>query len=1246
MKTIRTIFASLLLVLLTVPVMAQRVVFPQQEQAGAASVAVAEGADGSTVYTLSNNLFSASFVQVDGHITFGGCDAMNLRAGTELFKLSKTAGSDINASDMTLQRVGTVHLAADSHATRGAERLEGEAIEAVFTQGDLTVTWQAILRDGSHYLRTALDIEAARDTKMYNVVPMLYDVDSGTAGSAPAVSGDTRGSVLICDKIFAGLETPTAFNTSDATNDVAAFDPYTWTVGSFNWTPSELPAGLSKLGYTAGTDIIGKQGYLKLRDAGKQTVTFQYTGGNLRLDMAGVDIVNPATGEVAAADYHHGYTGGNKDRNVYTLDVPAAGIYLVRYFIDLKSDGYQLLTGESKGTITYSGRTKQPTIVYDLPATAQPQVVSINSQLSTLNSQFSTPHRPVTANVISGTTIKESTDEETWLYVINDKRNALSIATTGVGGGLAESAAKSAQEDPAVAWKLVNRGNDTYDIISGLDGSFINPASGSGQATMTTSARQPSAGWSIKPTATNDYYIIVSGKNQINMNNNETTHVYNWGDGANSSDTGCLFTFMATTLPLPPEGDVDDGDTFMESWTGDDSFTPCSSITPRMAELDVTAADVKAISHNIHTLPDQLTLTVTFTFRSGSHRLNTVGVELIDADGNVSAADYHRGFTGESNLDNVYTVTAPTSGKYILRYYVETKTESIASQGIITVNAATEDVIHLPAPDSTPIQGLWSRNTTLKKDNPWHVSAVVGLVAPGQQRRSFLAYSERERAVPWHPCVIYNSWYELNIDRNNGLETENYRGNFTEAQCLDVVQQWKKKLFDPYGVSIDAFVWDDGWDEYGVWDFNCNFPNGFSKIDAAAREMGVGIGTWLGPRGGYGGSGSQRQAFWNNKGRTKTLWTTGETITSNGQGMYLDNPPYHDLFLQQTTYMMEHYDFRFFKFDGISAQATAHGPGTAAQGDEENIEGMIDLEKRARMVKPDIFLNSTVGTYASPFWFQFTDAVWRQDADWSKIGNQGDDREQWITYRDRQVFNHFVTDAPICPINTLMTHGVILTSHGAVSKSMNYAGVVRELRCAFACGSSMVELYCDYERLNNINKGALWKDIADCIKWQQDNSDVLPDAHWVGGNPWDGSKAHIYGWASWNGKKATLALRNPAAYEQPIAITLRDALDIPAYIHTTVTLADAFQQNAVSGLPTGEPIDIDTRLVITLPASTVFVWNGTDNTDHPEFDTAVCPVALLADEPDTTIYDLQGRKVTSIQKGSLYIQNGKKFMVK
>lgn len=56
----------------------------------------------------------------------------------------------------------------------------------------------------------------------------------------------------------------------------------------------------------------------------------------------------------------------------------------------------------------------------------------------------------------------------------------------------------------------------------------------------------------------------------------------------------------------------------------------------------------------------------------------------------------------------------------------------------------------------------------------------------------------------------------------------------------------------------------------------------------------------------------------------------------------------------------------------------------------------------------------------------------------------------------------------------------------------------------------MVELYTDYELLDSINGSRLWKDIAECIKWQK-NADVLPDTHWVGGNPWDGKNANVYG---------------------------------------------------------------------------------------------------------------------------------------
>ncbi len=190
------------------------------------------------------------------------------------------------------------------------------------------------------------------------------------------------------------------------------------------------------------------------------------------------------------------------------------------------------------------------------------------------------------------------------------------------------------------------------------------------------------------------------------------------------------------------------------------------------------------------------------------------------------------------------------------------------------------------------------------------------------------------------------------------------------------------------------------------------------------------------------------------------------------------------------------------------------------------------------------------------------------------------------------VYDKFIQDSPLCPINTMMTHGVILTKFGDVSKSMDYDGIVREIRCAFACGSGMVELYTDYELLDSINGGKLWGDIAECIKWQQRNADVLPDAHWVGGNPWDGKKANVYGWASWNGKKATLALRNPAASPQKFVTTLRKALDIPAYVKTPVKLSDAFSQQALPGLDTSRPISPDAELTLTLPASSVFVYDG------------------------------------------------------
>ncbi len=601
------------------------------------------------------------------------------------------------------------------------------------------------------------------------------------------------------------------------------------------------------------------------------------------------------------------------------------------------------------------------------------------------------------------------------------------------------------------------------------------------------------------------------------------------------------------------------------------------------------------------TLKKNQKVEVTVTYTSGSHRLNFGGADLLDKEGGIAASDYHSGFSGSQSENNTFKFAAPYDGTFSIRVFVEDKTESInaSSKMSVSIYEAKEGAVINTS--VVGIQGRWSRNTTLEAGETWKVASVVGLIAQDgkqsssdindtQKRRSFLAYSERERAVPWRTFPHYNSWYELNIDRNNAPPGSEHT-NFTSDDIVNVIRNWKTNFYDKFGGGLTAFVIDDGWDNYGPWTFHKGFPNEMRDMAALAAEMGAGVGAWLGPVGGYGRSGDYRRNYWSDKGK-----------------MQLSNPAYYKAFKDAAYNLVKNQgDYKFFKFDGISAQFSATGPDAGDIGNE-NAEGIIRLERYVREeLREDIFFNTTVGTWASPFWYQISDATWRQEGDYGEIGNNSTDRERWITYRDRLVHQNYVTNSPLCPINTLMTHGFILTKYGDVSKNMGYQTVLNELRCAFLCGSGMVELYADYSLLNSINNGKLWEDLAECIAWQKKNADVLPDAHWVGGNPWDGTKSEVYGWASWNGYKATLALRNGANYEQNYTFTLREALNIPANIKGELVFTKSFKvQNALTGFTEGEAIDIDKQLTVKLPASSVFAFDGVNpnagNPDEVPFD--------------------------------------------
>lgn len=575
---------------------------------------------------------------------------------------------------------------------------------------------------------------------------------------------------------------------------------------------------------------------------------------------------------------------------------------------------------------------------------------------------------------------------------------------------------------------------------------------------------------------------------------------------------------------------------------------------------------------------------LTFQYRKGNKRLDILGVQLVDEKGSEQSADMHTGFTGHKQKNNTYTIHVPKAGNYTLRYWADTRDAAVNCHGEVAISLPQAEKKQEKNQDNL-VKGQWVRKTTLKKGDTWHIGSVIGFLAPQQARRSFLAYNERERAHPYRQFIHYNDWYEVGIRINNNPDPAK-RNN--EKIQLDILEQWNKNLFQKHNISIDCFVIDDGWDEFNsLWEFHVGFPNGFKRIDQKAAKQNAGIGTWLGPVGGYGGAKEMRLANWNRNHPHNKI-----------DNFELSNPIYFDAFLGRCKYMVENYDMRYFKFDGISAQTHAKGPAGL-----EDAEGIINVIRELRKARPDLFINTTVGTWASPFWFHVSDCVWRQEQDFEKKGSMGDPRDKWITYRDNLVYEVFVQGAPLCPINTIMTHGTIITRRPENTPpdvaerkvppcvmSTDPANCIKEMRAAFGSGSGLQELYVDYELMNQ-QDGRLWKELADCIRWIRKHEDVMADIHWVGGKPWNGNDGSIYGWAAWAPGKCTLTLRNSSNKPKTLKTTLRKLLDIPPAVRCNVKLNSAFEDQRKLSI-VDKFINADEEIEIEMQPMEVIVMDG------------------------------------------------------
>ena len=569
---------------------------------------------------------------------------------------------------------------------------------------------------------------------------------------------------------------------------------------------------------------------------------------------------------------------------------------------------------------------------------------------------------------------------------------------------------------------------------------------------------------------------------------------------------------------------------------------------------------------------------LTFRYAKGNHKLNLVGVMLLRENGKVVSEDIHIGTMGNVHRDNVYELTVPAAGDYTLCYLADTRQENITSQGTVefSLKPGKPEQRTAEGGDEGTVRGAWSRKTTLRKGAKWKVSSVVGLLAPQQTRRSFLSYIERERAVPYRPFVHYNDWYEVGIVRHDNQDPLK---RTTEKISLDIINKWNKEMYQKRKTRLDAFVIDDGWDDFNtLWDFHAGFPNGFSVVNKAAVAQQAGLGTWLGPVGGYGMGRKLRIEYWN------------KTHPDDRIGNFsLSDVEYFRAFTQRCRRMMKDYRMLYFKFDGLSNPAF-HVKGPRH---DEDAEGIINVLTNLREMKPDIYLNTTCGSWASPFWFRYSDCVWRQENDFDQIGNMGDARDKWITYRDRLVHEVFVEGAPLFPINTVMIHGTIITKNGppkVMSKAP--ADCVKEMRTAFGSGSGLQEIYVDRDLMDQEN-GRLWDELAACINWVRRNADVLADVHWVGGNPWNGADGDVYGWAAWNQQKSTLTLRNSSDKPKALRTTLRAVLDVPPTVQGSITFRNSFNDQRKLPDFTDKQLDYDAEIELTLEPMEILVLEGT-----------------------------------------------------
>ena len=284
---------------------------------------------------------------------------------------------------------------------------------------------------------------------------------------------------------------------------------------------------------------------------------------------------------------------------------------------------------------------------------------------------------------------------------------------------------------------------------------------------------------------------------------------------------------------------------------------------------------------------------------------------------------------------------------------------------------------------------------------------VIGVSASGRASDSFDDYLDTLRPHPVRPYALFNTWYDLR--------------DLNEKDLLARARFFAHELPEKYGISLDSFVLDDGWDTGSeeLWTPSDKaFPHGLEAIGDYLAGAHLALGLWLSPWGGY----DEHQAVRARQAEKQGLETEQPYLCIGGDRYWT--------YLQKRVLTLQEKDkVRFWKLDGVlsSCNRADHGHPVGRASRPVLVNRFIELIRLIRQQTPEARIDVTVGSWPSPWWLKWADFVWMGGRDYHfSESSDPSKREKALTYRDATLFQKIVREGSLVPLHSLMTHGIIL----------------------------------------------------------------------------------------------------------------------------------------------------------------------------------------------------------------------------